>query len=169
MNDPNLHRGIRRREFALWILLTADASALTVGEAADRLEASVIGSAEPDTRPVGLYRAPRFDDFIPAQAEWQQHVDDARALAMLVERNRSAIDVIIAKSSPKWRIERMPPIDRTLLRLGVAEMKFATERRLPTVFHCLIELAKRYGEDSTPRFVNGILDQIRKDLGFAFE
>lgn len=168
MSDAGTHRGIRRRELALWILLAAEASGIDVDEACRRLEEHIVGSAEPDLRPPAMYRPQRFDDFLPTQADWMQFVEGSLGLARLYESHRGEVDELIARASPRWRLDRMPPIDRSLLRLGCAEMIFSTERRLPTVFHCLIELAKRYGEDSTHRFVNGILDQIRKDRGLGY-
>lgn len=164
------HRDDRRREYTLWIVIAADASAIGADEAADRLEATVVGSAEPDSRPASwIYRAPRFDDHIPSEGVWMRYAARAREAARDVEMHRAEIDAIIRDASPRWRIERMPPIDRSLLRMGVAELRFRERPRSRATINGMIELAKVYGSDTTPRFVNGILDQVRKNLGIAFE
>jgi N utilization substance protein B len=62
----------------------------------------------------------------------------------------------------------MPPIDRTLLRIGVAELISTDRPRARGTVNGLMEIAKRYGEEQTPRFVNGILDQVRRNLNIPF-
>ena len=78
-------------------------------------------------------------------------------------RARAEIDERIAKYSERWRIERMPAVDRNVLRMAVFEMM---EAQTPPaiVIDEAIELARRFsGEESVP-FINGVLDSIRKEL-----
>ena len=87
---------------------------------------------------------------------------------MLIAANGPAIDAKIGEASPRWRLDRMPVVDRTLLRIGVAELLFTSKPRPRATINSLIELAKRFGSETTPAFVNGILDQIRRDAGVPF-
>ena len=67
-----------------------------------------------------------------------------------------------AEAATHWRIERIAPVDRTILRLGAFEL--AEEKATPAavVIDEAVELAKRFGEADSPAFVNGVLDAIRK-------
>jgi N utilization substance protein B len=73
------------------------------------------------------------------------------------------IDERISKYSERWRIERMPAVDRNILRLAVYEL-LQGQTPAPVVIDEAIELARRFsGEESAP-FVNGVLDSVRKEL-----
>lgn len=74
------------------------------------------------------------------------------------------IDDLIAKRSAHWRMERMPSVDRNLLRLAVYEMSHE-DTPPPVVIDQALELARRFSGDEAVPFVNGVLDAIRKDLG----
>ena len=76
---------------------------------------------------------------------------------------RPAIDEKLNKVSRKWRVERMPRVDRSILRLACYEMYFAKNPLPPkAAITEAIELAKRYGEDESPAFVNAVLDSLIK-------
>lgn len=77
--------------------------------------------------------------------------------------NRQAIDDRLNRVSRKWRVERMPRIDRSILRLACYELAFAQTPLPPkAAITEAIELAKRYGEDESPSFVNAVLDSLIK-------
>lgn len=77
--------------------------------------------------------------------------------------HQPAIDASIAATAENWRISRMLPVDRNLLRIGTYEMLHAAEPTPPAVaIDEVIELARRYGSADSPAFVNGILDKIAK-------
>lgn len=77
--------------------------------------------------------------------------------------NRQAIDEKLDQVSRKWRVERMLRIDRSILRLACYEMAFAKTPMPPkAAITEAIELAKRYGEDESPAFVNAVLDSLIK-------
>jgi N utilization substance protein B len=81
---------------------------------------------------------------------------------------REEIDRLIAQHSQHWRLERMPVVDRNILRLAVFEM-LAVQTPPAIVIDQALELARRFsGEDSVP-FVNGVLDAIRKSLQTKLE
>lgn len=73
------------------------------------------------------------------------------------------IDQIIAEHSHDWKVERMAGVDRNIVRIAVYEMKFSQEEITPNiVINEAVELAKTFGSDKSPRFINGILDAISK-------
>ncbi len=74
------------------------------------------------------------------------------------------IDGAITQAAEHWDLKRMAVLDRNLLRLAAAELFYFQEEVPPKVaINEAIEIAKRYGSDDSPRFVNGILDRILKD------
>ncbi len=77
------------------------------------------------------------------------------------------IDLVIGKAAPEWPLERIAPIDRNILRLGLYELLFADRSQVPAkvAINEAIELAKTFGGDSSGRFVNGVLGAIYKELG----
>ena len=79
--------------------------------------------------------------------------------------NRDTLDSAIQAASARWRLDRMPTVDRSLLVIGCYELLIAKATPARRVINRTVELAKRYGEADSKRFINGILDQIRKDHG----
>jgi len=80
---------------------------------------------------------------------------------------REDLDIVITKAAPEWPLERIAPIDRNILRLGLFELLFADRAQVPAkvAINEAIELAKTFGGDSSGRFVNGVLGAIYKELG----
>lgn len=74
----------------------------------------------------------------------------------------SKVDEQISKHLKEWDIQRIGGIERAILRLGVYELCF-TPTDAPIVINEAIELAKLYGSDNAPRFINGVLDAIVKE------
>lgn len=72
------------------------------------------------------------------------------------------IDERIARRSENWRVERMPAVDRNILRLAVYEMT-RTETPAPVVIDEAIELARRFSGDESVAFINGVLDAVRRE------
>lgn len=77
------------------------------------------------------------------------------------------IDLVIGKAAPEWPLERIAPVDRNILRLGLYELLFADRSQVPAkvAINEAIELAKTFGGDSSGRFVNGVLGAVYKELG----
>ena len=92
--------------------------------------------------------------------------DYARTLAHGVARHREAIDRLIAAHATNWRLERMAAVDRNVLRLAVYELGW---EHLPVsvAIDEAVELARRFGSDPSPAFVNGVLDAVAHTLGSA--
>jgi transcription antitermination protein NusB len=77
-----------------------------------------------------------------------------------VTENRQRIDEIIASYAEGWTLERMPPIDRNVLRIGVYEMLWREDIPDLVAIDEAIELAKSLSTDDSPKFVNGVLARI---------
>ncbi len=84
----------------------------------------------------------------------------ARRLVEGTLDNLPAIDALIRRHAENWRLERMPAIDRNILRLAVYEMLHQTGVPKVVVVDEAIELAKKFGSEDSGRFVNGLLDGI---------
>lgn len=72
------------------------------------------------------------------------------------------IDRRISGKSDNWRIERMPAVDRNILRLAVYEMS-ELETPAPVVIDEALELARQFSGDESVSFINGVLDAVNKD------
>lgn len=88
-------------------------------------------------------------------------------LATGVLEKQKDLDVIIAKAAPDWPLEKIAPIDRNVLRLGLYELLFGDRKDVPAkvAINEAIELAKTFGGDSSGRFVNGVLGSVYKEIG----
>lgn len=77
------------------------------------------------------------------------------------------LDLVITKAAPEWPIDRISPVDRNILRLGLFELLFADRSEVPAkvAINEAIELAKQFGGDNSSRFVNGVLGAIYKEIG----
>lgn len=80
--------------------------------------------------------------------------------------NNEAIDAKIGEFTIDWSLDRMPAVDRNILRIAVYEMFFAEDKLVPNVaINEAVEIAKIYGTDDTPRFINGVLGKmVRSDV-----
>ena len=83
-------------------------------------------------------------------------------LAVGVGKNMQAIDEMISKYATNWQLKRMAIIDRNVLRLGAFELLFAPDIPPKVTINEAVELAKKYGDLESSKFVNGILDKIHK-------
>jgi transcription antitermination factor NusB len=92
----------------------------------------------------------------------QEVIDFFTALVKGVGDNLKAIDSLIKKYVKNWEIERMAAIDRNILRLACFELLFLEEIPPKVSINEAIELAKRFGDIDSPRFINGVLDKIYK-------
>ena len=78
----------------------------------------------------------------------------------------SEIDGLIRSQAENWRLERMPAVDRNVLRLAVYEMLHETDVPKLVVVDEAVEIAKRFGSEQSGRFVNGLLDGLLKRHDF---
>lgn len=102
-------------------------------------------------------------------AFWEQepeHDGDVRDFAAVIVEgiyaNLAAIDQKISDYATNWQIKRMAVIDRNVLRMGMYELKHATGIPPKVAINEAVELAKKYGDMESSKFVNGILDKVHK-------
>lgn len=76
-------------------------------------------------------------------------------------QEQEQLDALITRRSENWKLERMPVVDRNLLRLAAWEL-LRTDTPPAVVIDQAIELARRFSGDESARFVNGVLDAMRK-------
>lgn len=98
----------------------------------------------------------------PGDAEGRVYADNA---VRGVLGQRSELDARIVKASVNWRLERMSPIARNVLRLGTWELLYQPEVPRAVIIDESVEVAKRYGGTESGAFVNGVLDRIANDCG----
>lgn len=87
----------------------------------------------------------------------------AQELLVGVQAERERIDERIRAHARNWRLERMAAVDRNLLRLAVHELS-ATDTPSEVVIDEAVELARDFGGDASPAFVNGVLDAVARSL-----
>jgi transcription antitermination protein NusB len=141
------------REQALQVLCILDAQPELAPEAALKLYFSHLRG--PSTEDEGEEDA----------AEREAERPFTEQLVLGVRREREALDELISKSSRNWRIERMNFVDRNLLRLAAFELRSVKETPARVAINEAIEVAKRFGANESPAFVNGVLDRLMADLG----
>jgi transcription antitermination factor NusB len=84
---------------------------------------------------------------------------------LLVERalqNAKLIDEKISQYATNWQLKRMAIIDRNVMRIGLVELQYSTDIPPKVAINEAVELAKKYGDLESSKFVNGILDKIHK-------
>jgi len=133
----------RAREAALQILYQWEIGAADVGAAAE----TFFGHQWPDSD------APS---------------DELRRFAGTLARDTVArvpeIDPLIAETADRWRPERMPVLDRLILRMAVCELLRDRETPPPVVINEALELARTFSSEESVKFINGVLDAIRKKI-----
>jgi transcription antitermination protein NusB len=94
--------------------------------------------------------------------------DELRAfaadLANGVVNSVAELDPVIAEAADNWRLERMNVMDRLILRMAVHEFLHQPETPAPVIINEALELARTFSNDDSVRFINGILDAIRRRL-----
>ena len=88
----------------------------------------------------------------------------AERLARGAQRQVERLDEAITRASSHWRLERIAPIDRDILRLGAYELMEEPATPSSVIIDEAVELAKRFSEADAPAFVNGVLDAIKREV-----
>ncbi len=88
----------------------------------------------------------------------------AEALVRGVEANAAQIDALVASASVGWEIDRMPIVDRTVLRLATLELLERPGTPVAVVLDEAVELAKQYSTDQSGAFVNGVLSTVARQV-----
>ena len=99
----------------------------------------------------------------------REDVDDetrgfADDLHRLATQREEEVDGLIQKHAQNWRLERMPVVDRNLLRTAVAEMLGYPKTPAAVIINEALEIARRYAAPESIHFLNGVLDAIGREL-----
>ncbi|MGE5580387.1 MAG: transcription antitermination factor NusB [Bacillota bacterium] len=108
-----------------------------------------------------------FSQVADGYFEGQARYDYARELFFTAVNNAREIDRLIANASQGWPINRMPRVDLSILRLAVAEANFLAKTPYEVVIDEALELSKEFSTHASPRFVNGVLVAIFREIGHA--
>ena len=82
-------------------------------------------------------------------------------LALKMKKDQKKIDKLIKKYAPEWPLEKMNPVERVILSLGICEL-INKEKDVPlnVAINESIELAKMYGDENSSKFINGVLNAV---------
>ena len=83
-----------------------------------------------------------------------------RAMAGSILENLERLDQEIGRYAPTWPVEQLPIVDRNILRIAIYEVMLADETPPKVAINEAVELAKQFGSESLPRFVNGVLGAV---------
>ena len=98
-----------------------------------------------------------------SREEVEKEVQDfANSIVKGTSKDLSKINEIISKYADNWDIKRMAVIDKNILRMGIYEILYREDIPPKVSINEAIELAKKYGDVDSGKFVNGILDKVRK-------
>ena len=130
----------RSRQRALQILFSWDARRRPAGDVIDEYYDALYAEERPERDPFVL-------DLVKGTVERVEEIDER-----------------ITRHAEHWRMERMPAVDRNILRLAVYEMAYGGTPAPVTIDEAL-ELARKYSTEESVQFVNGVLDAVRRELG----
>jgi N utilization substance protein B len=108
-----------------------------------------------------------LDEFVGARRIAEANQEYLHTLVATIERNLPAIDAALERALTNWRLERLSVIDRSILRIGGAELLYLDEIPPRVSIQEAILLAEKYGTAESPRFVNGVLDALMRRTGSA--
>jgi transcription antitermination factor NusB len=129
--------------------LVDDAAALAMLDDVDELAEEPLATVPGDTRP-RRPEAPGIDGF-------------TTSLVLGVGEHRDEVDALIGRFARRWQISRMPALDRTVLRLATYELLHESTPPAVVIDEA-VTLAKALSTDDSGRYVNGVLESIRKDI-----
>ena len=87
-----------------------------------------------------------------------------RHLAEEVIAQRDDLDIEIQRYAQSWPVEQLSPVDRNILRIAIYEVKRGKEVPLQVAINEAVELAKRFGGEGSPRFINGVLGAVAESM-----
>ena len=105
-----------------------------------------------------------LDDFWTNNPSRVSVKEYATKLVRGVSENRDALDEAIIGALDRWSMERVGAVERNVLRIALFEMRHCGDVPEKVAINEAIEVARNYGADDAPRFVNGVLDRLRKEV-----
>lgn len=146
------------REMAVQMLYQYDLGGGTLAQVFHHFDvAAYLVREGEEEKPVGAREDPE-----KVRRRIHEAFDHARELVEGAAAHRDEIDQLIRSQADNWRLERMPAVDRNILRLAVYELLHQPDVPKLVVLDEAIELAKKYGSEQSSRFVNGLLDGLLK-------
>lgn len=112
------------------------------------------------TQAVKSYWGHLTDDGEPPEG-----ADFANQLVRAFADHEDEVNELIRSASHHWRLERMPIVDRNVLRVAIVELREMNDIPKRVTLNEAVELAKRFGSEGSGSFVNGVLDRIATELG----
>lgn len=111
-----------------------------------------------------------FPIFERTIAEFAPGTNDRPFMSNLLKQvleKKKDLDILIEKAAPEWPIDKISPVDRNILRIGLTELLFADRKEVPpkVAINEAIELAKTFGGETSGRFINGVLGAVYKEMG----
>lgn len=97
--------------------------------------------------------------FLASRLQDEELRDFAKSLVLGVLRNQEELDALLESKADNWSLSRMAATDRSVLRLGAFEIRYAETPERVAIDEA-VELAKRFGSAQSSQFVNGILDKL---------
>jgi transcription antitermination factor NusB len=104
-----------------------------------------------------------INDFWPRENHSGEIMDFANNLVKGIYKNLQEINSMISKYADNWEIKRIAVIDKNIIRMGIFELLFMPDIPPKVSINEAIELAKKYGDVDSGKFVNGVLDKIREE------
>ena len=101
----------------------------------------------------------RIGEIEPPPGERAQQT--AHRLSSGTVEHLAVIDRVLEEASKNWRLERMPVLDRLILRMGIYELMYEPSTPPAVVIDEAIELARRFASDDAVPFINGVLDAVK--------
>ena len=109
------------------------------------------------------------DLFLSGKTIPEQHQQYINTIFAIVKEHLTELDDKINHHSDKWATSRMPKTDLAVLRLATAEILYANDIPTAVSIDEAVELSKKYGSDSSHKFVNGVLGKIAKEINSSNE
>ena len=101
-----------------------------------------------------------FDEILPVESAYREFaVNIFRGVCSYQDR----IDSLIEKYADNWEIDRMATIDRNIMRIAAYEMLYTKDTPVSVIIDEAVEIAKRFSNKDSSKFVNGILDKLKDE------
>mgnify|MGYP001555486633 CR=1 FL=1 len=115
-------------------------------------QSDIMGTPELDSQMMLVEGKPFYKELTEAESEFIRTTIDT------IRQNREKIDKIISENLIGWKIERLNPIDRSLLRMGISESYHNDQKAI--IIDDIIRIAKKYGEEDSYKIINAVLDKV---------
>ena len=142
-----------------------DSSFLTPRQRARELAFQFLFRYDQDSE-VNLTATQLEEDFGKHAEHFKTREDSLEFALRLIQntlKELKTVDAMIKKHAENWRLERLGTIEKSLLRIGTAELLYFKDVPASVTLNEIVELSKNFGEADTPSFINGILDPISRE------